>query len=408
MRDPRIFLSLVEIAGYYSSLKDGFEQIGITAETGFVSSHKFNYQINRTSLQKCVIWAIDNISDINQNETKYGFFKKILFYLVAATFLILFFFQSLVKFDVFVFGFRKSFLPWHLDLPIIKLFNKRIIFVFHGSDTRKPLLNGVFGNLPVTELAKLEKKQKQSIAIIEKYADHIITQPAISQCHNRSVINWIIVGMPFSKKNIRGVKCGKNEEGYQTVPIILHCPSKPQAKGTEIIRNVIYDLKAEGYRFQYKEIINKSHDEVLAALDECTFVVDQLYSDLHMAGFATEAAFYRKPAIVGGYELDKLSEICGSTYTAPTYQIKPTPSDLKKAIIFFLENPDKCEEMGREAQLFVEKYYNPSVVAKNFLKVLNNDIPDYWIIEPDTFKFDQGCAISAAELSKRMKNLARK
>ena len=406
MTDPRIFLSVVEIAGYYSSLKDGFNQIGISAQTGFVSSHKFNYKINPTNLQKYIIWASDNISDINQNEGKYGFFKKIFFYLVAAIFVILFFFQSLMKFDVFVFGFRKSFLPLHLDLPIIKLFNKRIIFIFHGSDTRKPLLNGVFGNLPVTKLLKLEKKQKKSIATIEKYADHIITQPAISQCHKRSVVNWIKVGMPFSKEYFGNEKNDKYKDCSHTIPIILHCPSKPQAKGTEIIRSVINDLKAEGYKFSYNEIINKSHDEVLAALDECTFVVDQLYSDLHMAGFATEAAFYSKPAIVGGYELDKLSEICGSTYTAPTYQIKPTPSDLRKAIIFFLENSDKCEELGRQAHIFVEKHYKPSVVARNLLKIINNDIPNDWMIEPDTFRFDHGCAISAAELSQRMKNLS--
>lgn len=406
MRDPRIFLSLVEIAGYYSSLKDGFDQIGISADTGFISSHKFNYKINSTNLQKYVTWAIDNISDASQNVGIYRFLKKIFFYLVAAIFIILFFIQSLMKFDVFVFGFRKSFLPGHLDLPIIKLFNKRIIFIFHGSDTRKPLLNGVFGNLPVTELLKLEKKQKKSIAIIEKYADHIITQPAISQCHKRSVVNWIKVGMPFAKEYFGDEKNDKYKDYSQIVPIILHCPSKPQAKGTEIIRNVIYDLTAEGYTFDYKEIINKSHNEVLAALDECTFVVDQLYSDLHMAGFATEAAFYSKPAIVGGYELDKLSEICGSTYTAPTYQIKPTPSDLKKAIIFFLENPEKCEQLGRQSHLFVEKHYRPSIVARNLLKIINNDIPNDWIIEPDTFRFDHGCAISAAELSQRMKTLS--
>ena len=39
---PKIFIGLVEIAGYYSNLQKGFEQLGI--ESTFVAIHKHNYK----------------------------------------------------------------------------------------------------------------------------------------------------------------------------------------------------------------------------------------------------------------------------------------------------------------------------------------------------------------------------
>ena len=37
-----------------------------------------------------------------------------------------------------------------------------------------------------------------------------------------------------------------------------------------------------------------------------TFEIDQVYCDTPMAGFATEAAWFGKPAVVGGYGFDYL------------------------------------------------------------------------------------------------------
>ena len=42
-------------------------------------------------------------------------------------------------------------------------------------------------------------------------------------------------------------------------------------------------------------------DGILAELARCDFVIDQLYSDYPLPGLATEAAWFGKPTVVGGY-----------------------------------------------------------------------------------------------------------
>jgi len=41
---------------------------------------------------------------------------------------------------------------------------------------------------------------------------------------------------------------------------------------------------------------------VLEELGKCDFVIDQAFADYGMAGFATEAAWFGKTAVVGGYQ----------------------------------------------------------------------------------------------------------
>ena len=43
---------------------------------------------------------------------------------------------------------------------------------------------------------------------------------------------------------------------------------------------------------------------VLEQLARCDFIIDQLYADFPMPGFATEAAWFGKPAVTAGYALD--------------------------------------------------------------------------------------------------------
>ena len=54
----------------------------------------------------------------------------------------------------------------------------------------------------------------------------------------------------------------------------------------------------EGLPLEYVEIVGQPNDIVLAEIARSAFVIDQLYSDTPMAGFAAEAARLGKPAIV--------------------------------------------------------------------------------------------------------------
>ena len=52
-----------------------------------------------------------------------------------------------------------------------------------------------------------------------------------------------------------------------------------------------------GIKANLLEISNKPHDEVLRWIQDCDFVIDEVFSDTCMGVFASEAAWYGKPCV---------------------------------------------------------------------------------------------------------------
>lgn len=383
-KKPRILLSIWETAGYFTNLERGFLELGYQAKTAFVRHHPFGYKTEKNIplLQKLLLWnskaLFANISII----FRIPFFIFYRFFLLP-----LFFIQCLFTYDVFVFGYRRTFLPSLLDLPILKFFGKKIIFVFHGSDSRPAYLNGALPNFQLSKVYRRTKIIKKELLTVGKYADHIVEAPATTLFYETKVINIFLVGTA-RKHNIPATT------RTNSAITILHSPSNPIAKGTPIIREAIVELKAEGYQFEYIEMINRTNKQVLDAISNADFVIDQLYSDIPMAVFAAEAASYGKPAIIGGYEIDKIKTLLPDQSMPPAYHVQPSKDALKKAIIHLLEDADFRLELGKAAQNFIEHNWTASKVAQRFVQLIHNDVPKEWYLDPYQLDFVYGCCIS--------------
>lgn len=382
-KQPKILLSLCEIAGYFSHLKRGFAENGYESDTAFLREHPFSYKSeqNNSFIHKLLLWNSKALFAKRSIIFRVPFFVIYRFILLP-----IFFIQCLIKYDVFIFGFRKTFLPFLIDLPILKFFNKKIIFVFFGSDSRPAYLNGSLTGYSLRNIYKMTLKTKKELVRIGKYADDIIDAPSAGIFHEQKIINWFHMGIPQKQEDIKVSSQSK-------IVTILHSPSNPEAKGTPVIRQVIDELKKEGHQFEYIEMINRTNQQVLDAICESDFVIDQIYSDTPMAGFATEAAFYSKPAIVGGYELEKISQMLPQESRPPSYIIQPTKEALKKAIIHLLEDKSFRLELGEKARKFVHENWSAKKVAMRFLRIINDDIPEQWYIDPYKMDFIHGCCI---------------
>src|SRR6185436_9736795 len=125
----RVFLGLTEVSGYYAHLRKGFEQIGGDCVFVDLSGHGLGYGgatdwwsartlVRLATARRGVMLRIVSL-----------FLRGILFVHAAATC------------DVFVFGYLTTFFRFR-ELPLLQLLGKRIIYVFHGSDSRAPYLDG--------------------------------------------------------------------------------------------------------------------------------------------------------------------------------------------------------------------------------------------------------------------------
>jgi glycosyltransferase involved in cell wall biosynthesis len=59
---------------------------------------------------------------------------------------------------------------------------------------------------------------------------------------------------------------------------ILHAPSDPFIKGTQVVRAAIKYLKTSGYSIDYVELSGAKHSEVISAIEEVDIVINELYA----------------------------------------------------------------------------------------------------------------------------------
>lgn len=388
---PRIFIGLRELSGYYHHLKKGFDSMGIDSVFVNLNGNPFQYGIDHNP---------PFINLINHLSQKLGllFFGNWILRIIWVVFLqniiSLFLFPwALFRYDVFVFASNSTFF-FFMDLPILRLFRKKIIYVFHGSESRPVYLNGyvIKNNKRVSILTGIvvARIQKTMISIIDKFADQIINIPPQAYFHSRPFISWWMIGVPHERCDGNECPIWENESSGKIR--VLHAPSKPEPKGTPIIREAVQSLRIKGYSIDYVEITGRPNSEVLKELAKCDFIVDELYSDTPMAVFATEAAFAGKPAVVGSYYSNRLKDDLPAENTPPS--IFCHPDALLSAMEKLIADKSFREELGRKAREFVMTNWQATKVAERYIMLIEGTFPKEWIYDPKNIEYLHGCGLS--------------
>lgn len=395
-RKPRILIGLTEIAGTAAGLCQGFRSLGY--ECDFINRfpHPFKYEgsghwatpiLHRLSFLTAPPWR------------KRTPFRQICQKLLAVFrgFLLIW---NLFRYDVFIFFSQITFSNNLWDLPILKFFGKKIICVFVGSDSRPPYLDGFHDKNPektadLEWLITVSASQKRRLKKIEKYADHLINWLPHAYFHERSFTLGTIMGFAIPLKEPGRIR----EAGRQKLKVI-HAPSNQAFKGTEGIRQLVGRLKSKGYDFEYLEISGRPNQEVLAALADCDFVIDQLYSDTPFAAFVAEAAFFGKPSVVGGYYASVIHKDIPAEYIPPSLFV--LPENVEAAVESLLINAPFRLELGGRAREYVRNYLAPERVAERFLSLIEGREPAEWRRSPYELSYLYGGGQSAEKVKKQL------
>jgi hypothetical protein len=135
---------------------------------------------------------------------------------------------------------------------------------------------------------------------------------------------------------------------------------------------------------------------VLAELRECDFVIDQTYADYPMAGFATEAANFGKPAVVGGYAQEicaQIEQACGMP--CDLYCLPEDMEELSERLILDLEFRRQC---GRKAKMFVASAWSRRTISQHWQRLLTGEVPESWIVQPHEVSYVQGIGLTPDSL----------
>jgi glycosyltransferase involved in cell wall biosynthesis len=398
----RVFIGPVEIAGIAEGLAHGLCKLGVDATVVLGGSHRFKYG------RKNTFWLIafwQKLGVARQSVSRAKLLSKIFIVFVHSLWGWLVLLYSLKRYDAFIFLYGQTITNSPLELWLLKKAKRKIIFAGVGSDTRPPYIDGglfpggVDDELPdPSYLVGQTKRCKKKLKLQESYANYWVNSPAAAHFHERPFISWPALGIP---RNFSGTSPGNR---VNSGPVrVLHSPSSPLTKGTPIILAAIERLKARGHEIDFVLIQDLPNDLVLQELQRCDFVVDQLYSDAPMAGFATEAAYFGKPAVVAGYFASYVSQCLKAEDVPPSLFV--LPEALESAIERLVINAAERFELGQKAKLFVQSRWNVEEVASRFACLLNDNVPDEWCLDPKDFCYLEGCGLHRERSRKLVKSV---
>lgn len=389
-----IFIGPHEIAGYYANLAKGFKEIGVNCDYITYTPHRFGYGGETKNP-----WLLKLARFFKQFRGKPNrhFILKLLIAAPDEILSLLWCISAIFKYDVFIFGFGHSLMTRHnWDLHILKMLKKTVIMnIGHGSESRPSYIDGarqsMDGSIQPTarELKILSANTMKRIRAIEENVSYVVGGAwSTAYFAQNRLINFLTLGLPFFEEAKHGSSTSVALQTGHSSLRILHSPSHPAAKGSSLILKAIQSLKDKGYSIEFVLLHGKPYSEVIQEIQSCDFVVDQVYSDFPLAGFATEAAWFGKPAVVGGYGFDYLKTFVPEGMWPPSKTCHP--EEIEQAIESLIVNREERLRLGAEVQQFVREKWNAAEVARRYLRIIEGDIPDEWWLDPHSVTYLEG------------------
>lgn len=259
----------------------------------------------------------------------------------------------------FIFIGRPGFLISQVDyrdyeFSFLKRRGKKLICYLTGADIRSPLKMRLafeksgeenYGNYvpflnPAFTSDAYELEVKEIARVIDKYTDAFFNAEYDQASHLTRKALALMYFYPMQDVEFNSDKYVRmTRDGIR----ILHAPSSPIPKGTQVVRTVIRMLQNEGYEFEYTELSNSPNSQVLEQLHDTHIVINELYA--FMPGvFAIEAMALSCVVLTRAdfqYETQLPASSSEAWIVTPAYSLY---TNMKK----LLENPMGLEIQARK------------------------------------------------------------
>ncbi len=133
--------------------------------------------------------------------------------------------------------------------------------------------------------------------------------------------------------------------------VLVHATTSPVIKGTPLVRAAIAQLQAEGYQFEYVELIGVTNATVKAELARAHIALNQFYG-FSPAVFGVEALASGCVVMMSSDEHIETDLAPGSNECWVVTKHHEVYSNLKR----LLDNPSQLEGIARRGRAWAEKY----------------------------------------------------
>lgn len=284
----------------------------------------------------------------------------------------MFVFNVLFSYDVVFFNWTKSFLPWNLDYLLMRIAGIQLVIRHCGDDVRyRPLQNGIHKSFGVSQWAGSKRSMVQVWVKFARQCWAELNGIVLSSRDHATFQVGRLLARPYVQRPL------PRTTGFNFAnPLVLHAPSDPRIKGTQIVEEAVNILKKQGLKFEFLILSDAPHEQVLSALGRTAVLVDQpgaVPARLAVEGMASGCA------VIGG----NIPEIHGLK-NLPVVPFVADSLDLARKLRALLLDLEGAKVLGDEAYLYaVENFSQASFrryfseltrgVYSTFLPISNNE-----------------------------------
>lgn len=339
----RVFLGITNNAGVLTEYRKGLRRLGVDARVIVNRPHRYGY-------------FHDEVIRTHENplfRRFQGFNHMIRF---------------IRDFDIFHFFSGASIIPLHIDVPFLKMANKKILMSFMGSDIRCsiPVLEGIEdrGKCNYCKLPCRISRKKKKVNFWARNADAIMSGVDNSQLLDYYSIPYFVITLPCDIEYWRPFDSTFYRKKEDEI-LIVHAPSNMRRKGTSSIIDSIKKLKNK-HKVSFKLLYNLPNSVVREWLNVADIVIDQFGVGWHGV-LAVESMALSKPTLCGinneyKQRYPQFSDIPIQTIT---------PSNLYSVLEYLVIDQSLRENIGRKSRKYVEKNHDSKIVCKNLLDIYN-------------------------------------
>lgn len=324
----------VDIAGQASTICKAQKKIGYLSILLIFNSSVYQYYY-----------------DVNLNLDKKNIILKIL--TLGKNFL------SCLKYDIYHFHYGRSLLPFNLDLPVLKLFKKKIVMNYWGSDIIQSDVAINYTEFTLNDLKEIypdlvNEKRREKIRRIDKIVNKSIVGDFSLLPYSP---NSVVIRQAIELKYFPFIETKKEKSKI----IIVHAPTNRKIKGTEFIISAVEKLTNEIGNIELILVENKTHSEAIEIYKKADIIVDDILQGPYGI-FAIECMALGKPVLCHIHK-----NLISCYEELPIINTNPDTIyyDLKRLI----ENPEKMEDIGRKGREYVEKNHDSIKIAKQLIKL---------------------------------------
>jgi hypothetical protein len=355
----RVFIGIHEISSNIHSIQETLDSFG-ESTTSLIETNRFSgeSQCGKRGENSTRIYLRSNFKSL--------FCRRLYNLFVKPLILALYFIKLIAGHGTWFFIWNHTFLPFNVDLLILKLTRKKIIIMHCGDDVRyRPLQRAIDKSRGFdswsddTSSLGVFLYQYYFVWLSELMGEVIsIRDQATFQRKPLVFFRFPMQGTIFLNKKVNN-----------DIKRIVHAPSCRYVKGTEVVMEAIEIMKRKNLKFEFTLLEGQTNENVLLELQRTDILIDQ---PGNWVGRLAVEACAAGCCVVGGNRSEYNNQ-----YDSPVIQFERNASDLAKVLTKLINDEELLSDKKFQSYEFWKKHYSPEAYYRLYQSILTGDAPTF-------------------------------